>query len=110
MTWEIAPNKEAVRVNSGSTNTIGDQMYVTPSGQVNYVDGHEHGQGQWQAYLTRSLFNDINAAIPLSKFLVKQSCVKTVLFGTSTTIQLGVRRTPDFSCCGDSKVRSRIMT
>jgi hypothetical protein len=101
----LVPNNEAVIVNSGSTNTIGYRIYVTPAGEVSYVDGRGRGQGKLPANLTRRLFNDINAAMPLSKLQVRQSCVKPVSFGTSTTVQLGAERTSDLSCPGNSKAQ-----
>lgn len=91
----------AVILNSGSTNTIGYRIYVSPSGEANYVDGNGSGQGQLDEKLTKRFFRDLKAAEPLSELPVK-SCIKSVSFGTTTTVSLGGERSPDISCPSDS--------
>lgn len=85
----LVPNNEAVIVNSGSTTTIGDRIYVKLAGEVSYVDSGGRTQGKRPANLTRRLFSDINAAMLLSDLPDRQHCVKPVSYGTSTTVQLG---------------------
>ncbi|WP_157374099.1 hypothetical protein [Nostoc sp. PCC 7107] len=35
----MVPNNVAVVINSGSINTIGYRIYVSPTGEANYVNG-----------------------------------------------------------------------
>jgi hypothetical protein len=102
LTLAAVPINVAVIINSGSTNTIGYRIYVTPSGQVTYVDGKGQGKGKLSPTLTKKFFADIQTAEPLSNLPVKTSCVKPVSFGTSTTIRLGGEQSPDVSCPGNA--------
>ena len=101
----LVPNNEAVIVNSGSTNTIGDRIYLTSAGKVSHVDASRPSQGTLPANLTRQLFSNINAAMLLSDLPDRQRCVKPVSWGTSTTVQLGAQRSPDLSCPGNTEAR-----
>ncbi|WP_392534245.1 hypothetical protein [Nostoc sp. C117] len=101
----LVPNNVAVIVNSGSTNTIGYRIYVSPSGEVNYVDGKGSNQGKLSKKLTKKFFRDVKFAEPLSNLAVRQDCAKSVSFGTSTTINLGGQQSPDISCPGDAKAQ-----
>jgi len=96
------PSTTAIVVNSGSTNFMGYQIAVAPSGSVSYVMGKKSGKGQLTATLTQKFFQDIKAAMPLSQ-LPKQGCIKSTSFGTSTVIILGSERSPDVSCPGNPK-------
>ncbi|MHC5938161.1 hypothetical protein [Nostoc sp.] len=101
----LVPNNVAIILNSGSTNTIGYRIYVSPSGEVNYVDGKGSNQGKLSQKLTKNFFRDLKIAEPLSN-LPKQSCVKSVSFGTTTTIRLADQQSPDISCPGNVKAQS----
>ncbi|MEH2383314.1 MAG: hypothetical protein V7K27_31240 [Nostoc sp.] len=101
----LVPNNVAIILNSGSTNTIGYRIYVSPSGEVNYVDGKGSNQGKLSQKLTENFFRDLKIAEPLSS-LPKQSCVKSVSFGTTTTIRLADQQSPDISCPGNVKAQS----
>jgi len=101
----MVPINVAVIVNSGSTNTIGYRIYVSPSGEVRYVDGKGSGQGKLSPPLVKKFFQDLKKAEPLGNLSVQKSCVKSTSFGTSTTISLGSERSPDLSCPGNSKAR-----
>ncbi|MEH1910745.1 MAG: hypothetical protein V7L05_14805 [Nostoc sp.] len=101
----LVPNNVAIILNSGSTNTIGYRIYVSPSGEVNYVDGKGSNQGKLSEKLTKNFFRDLKIAEPLSN-LPKQSCVKSVSFGTTTTIRLADQQSPDISCPGNVKAQS----
>ena len=94
----------AVITNSGSINTIGYRIYVSPDGKVSYVDGHGSGQGQLSEKLTERFFYHLAEARPLSA-LPEEHCVKSVSFGTSTYLALGGDRSPDLSCPGSDKVQ-----
>jgi hypothetical protein len=95
----------AIIVNSGSTNTIGYRIYVSPTGEVNYVDGNGSNQGKLTKKLTKEFFRDVKIAEPLSNLPVRQSCVKSVSFGTTTTIRLADRQSQDISCPGNEKAQ-----
>ncbi|MCF4968207.1 hypothetical protein [Nostoc sp. CMAA1605] len=101
----LVPNNVAVIVNSGSTNTIGYRIYVSPTGEANYVDGKGSGKGKLPKKISQKFFNDLKAAEPLSSLPVKQSCVKSTSFGTTTTISLGGQQSPDISCPGNEKAK-----
>lgn len=98
-------NNVAVIVNTGSTNTIGYRIYVSPSGAANYVDGKGYGQAQLPEKLTETFFDDLKVAQPLSTLPVQLGCVKSVSFGTTTYLELGAFESPDVSCPGSIKAQ-----
>ncbi|MEH2064977.1 MAG: hypothetical protein V7K50_22410 [Nostoc sp.] len=100
----LVPNNVAIILNSGSTNTIGYRIYVSPSGEVSYVDGKGSNQGKLSEKLTKKFFRDLKVAEPLSN-LPKQSCGKSVSFGTTTTIRLASEESQDISCPGNAKAQ-----
>ncbi|MEH2252877.1 hypothetical protein [Nostoc sp.] len=100
----LVPYNVAIIVNSGSTNTIGYRIYVSPSGEVNYVDGRGSNQGKLPEKFTKRFFSDLKVAQPLSNLPVK-GCVKSVSFGTSTTIRLAAEQSQDISCPGNAKAQ-----
>jgi hypothetical protein len=95
----------AIIVNSGSTNTIGYRIYVSPSGEVNYVDGKGSNQAKLSHKLTEKFFRDIKIAEPLSNLPVKPGCAKSVSFGTTTSIKLALEQSQDISCPGNGKAQ-----
>ncbi|MEH1933825.1 MAG: hypothetical protein V7L14_08860 [Nostoc sp.] len=99
----LVPYNVAIILNSGSTNTIGFRIYVSPSGEVHYVDGRGSNQGKLSEKLTEKFFRDLKVAEPLSNLSIKQSCVKSVSFGTTTTIRLAGEQSQDISCPGNAK-------
>ena len=102
----LVPNNVGVIFNSGSTNTIGYRIYISPSGDVNYVDGKGSGTGKLSKSLTKQFFNDLKAAEPLSKLPVKQPCIKSISFGTATTVSLGSQQSSDINCPANGKAKS----
>jgi hypothetical protein len=102
----LVPTTTAVITNSGSTNTIGYRAFVAPSGIVNYDTGKGPGQGRLPTSLTAKFFRDIKAAMPLAQLPVKRGCIKSVSFGASTFVVLGVERSPDVSCPGNAKAQT----
>ncbi|MHC5935556.1 hypothetical protein [Nostoc sp.] len=92
-------------VNSGSTNTIGYRIYVSPSGEVNYVDGKGSNRGKLSHKLTEKFFRDVKIAEPLSNLPVKLGCAKSVSFGTTTSIRLADQQSQDISCPGNGKAQ-----
>ncbi|MBH8575171.1 hypothetical protein I8752_19555 [Nostocaceae cyanobacterium CENA369] len=101
----LVPNNVAVIANSGSTNTIGYRIYVSPTGEANYVDGKGSGQGKLPEKLIKKFFHNLKVAEPLSSLPVKQGCVKSTSFGTTTTISLGGQQSQDISCPGNQKAQ-----
>ncbi|MBD2512284.1 hypothetical protein H6G91_34570 [Nostoc muscorum FACHB-395] len=101
----LVPLNVAIIVNSGSTNTIGYRIYVSPTGEVNYVDGKGSHQGKLSQKLTKKFFRDVKIAEPLSNLPVQKSCVKSVSFGTTTTIKLADQQSQDISCPGNAKAQ-----
>ncbi|MEH2243460.1 hypothetical protein [Nostoc sp.] len=100
----LIPNNVAVILNSGSTNTIGYRIYVSQSGEVNYVDGKGSNQGKLSEKLTEKFFRDLKVGEPLSNLPVR-GCVKSVSFGTSTIIRLAGQQSQDISCPGNAKAQ-----
>ncbi|BAY98464.1 hypothetical protein NIES37_24140 [Tolypothrix tenuis PCC 7101] len=101
----LVPNNVGVILNSGSTNTIGYRIYVSPTGEANYVDGNGSGKGKLPEKLTNRFFRDLKAAEPLSDLPVKPKCLKSTSFGTTTTVSLGGQQSTDISCPGNAKAR-----
>lgn len=100
----LVPNNVATILNSGSTNTIGYRIYVSRSGEVNYVDGKGSNQGKLSEKLTEKFFRDLKVAEPLSNLPVR-GCIKSVSFGTSTIIRLAGQQSQDISCPGNAKAQ-----
>ncbi|MEH2162851.1 MAG: hypothetical protein V7K38_17940 [Nostoc sp.] len=101
----LVPNNVAIIVNSGSTNTIGYRIYVSPTGEVHYVDGKGSNQGKLSHKLTEKFLGDVKIAEPLSNLPVKLGCAKSVSFGTTTTIKLAEQQSKDISCPGNGKAQ-----
>ena len=101
----LVPRTMAVILNSGSTNAIGYRIFVPLSGQARYIDGDGRGNGKISAALTKKFFTDLKSAMPLEKLPIKQPCIKSVSFGTSTAIRLGGGQSPDISCPGNAKTQ-----
>ena len=96
---------QATIVQSASTNTRSISLVVTRGGSVTYTLGNTNGTTLTPvtgivaiaASTASQLFADLDAASPLSA-LPGSGCVKSVSFGTSTTIVYGGQTTPDVSC------------
>ena len=109
----IQPQKgEAMIVNTGSTNTAGYSLFVSPSGAVRVVqDPRPRQQKEPWAFnkiapkQSRQLFHDLAAAMPLSRLPAGHG-VKSVSFGTSTFIVYKGQRTPDLSFPASVLVRA----
>ena len=102
-TFALVPSNTVVIANSGSTNTVGYRIYVSPSGQVTYVDGKRQGRGKLSPVITKQFFSDLRAAEPLSQLPMRRPCLKPASFGTSTTVRLGAQQSADLSCPGNDK-------
>ncbi len=91
-------------VNSGSTNTAGYTIVIHPNLAADVtVAGTTEAkavaapQGRW-------LFAKVRAAMPLDE-LPGGRCMKSVSFGSSTTLTYAGQQTPDLSCGGDATTR-----
>lgn len=104
-TLALVTSNTAVITNTGSTNTIGYRIYVSPSGQVSYVDGNGRSTGTISARLAKKLFQDLRHDNPLSSLPTQQPCRKSTSFGTSTFVALGGERSPDLSCPGNNQAK-----
>jgi len=99
---------------SGSTNTAPFCYTVTPSGKVIKRTGatlfqrrqgrpaFSEEQASIPAELAKSLFRDVEAAMPLSRLPVAH-CVKSVSFGTSRHVSFKGERSPDLCGRGNEK-------
>jgi hypothetical protein len=95
---------DAVIRNSGSTNVGGYVVVVHPDFSVDvYVNGGTQrttvapAQAKW-------LFAKLNEAMPLPDLAVTH-CMKSMSFGTRTTIAYKGQVTPDLSCGGSDQTR-----
>lgn len=84
-------------LNSGSTNTCGYKIYVATDGRELYHMCYNHGHGRLSVALAKKFLHDIQIAGPLNK-LPSRGCIKSVGFGTRTTIQYHGQQSPDISC------------
>ena len=101
----LLPRNVAVILKTASTNTACERFLVAPSGQVSFAIGNTTGQGTLQAPLTKSFFEAIKAAGPLSNLPIKLDCIKSASFGTSTFVSLDREKSPDLSCPGNAKAK-----
>jgi hypothetical protein len=108
----------AVIVNSGSTNTAGFRISVSPSGDAEYTvtprrsgpkseppaPVHQHIADA----LAKRLFSDLQAAQPFAS-LPQPHCAKSASFGTRLTIEFGDSETPDLSCGDGDNAKLRAL-
>jgi hypothetical protein len=108
----FAADPSPVIVNSGSTNLAGFRIVVDRSGQATYTAVPRRRPAKEVEPVERALppalvqrfFSDLDAAMPLTGLAV-QRCMKSVSFGSTTRIELGVQKTPDLSCPGESSTQ-----
>ena len=92
------PPGAAVIVNSGSTNTRGYQILVSPEGKATVVvDGAPQRSATLDAATRKAFFSALKAAEPLDK-LASEPCMKSASFGSTTTVEYDGKRSPDVSC------------
>jgi len=104
---------DALISNSGSTNSWGYTIYLSPQGVVTFSKASSmrmsgvpfYGPYSGAAMKTqaRTLFHDLAAAGPL-KSLPTHKGVRSVSFGTSTTIFYKGQSSPDLTSGGDPRV------
>ena len=97
-------NGFATIVNSGSTNAAGYAIVVRPddSADVTVAGTTEHATVG--APQVRWLYAKLRAAMPLGR-LPGGGCMKSMSFGSSTTIAFAGETTPDLTCPGDATTR-----
>ncbi|HEY9825138.1 MAG TPA: hypothetical protein V6D19_06800 [Stenomitos sp.] len=88
--------------NSGSTNTPGYQIDITPSGRADYTHAGQQSQAQLPSDLATKLFQDLEVARPLSQ-LPDIPCATSVSFGSTLLIRVGEERSPDLNCPGNQQ-------
>ncbi len=109
VTYPPAPPDAAVISNSGSTNTAGYTIVITPDGStiVRQYDSFE--RKVVAAPQTRWLFQKLQQAGPLDS-LATVHCMKSASFGSSTTVAWNDRSSADISCGGDPLTRELMRT
>ncbi len=109
----MAEKGSACIENSGSTNSLGYEIYVGPSGNVNYImsshseSGRNHFSTEARQHeakisktLAANLFRDIAAAGPLSALPMHHG-MRSASFGTSTYLMYKEQRSPDLTFPGN---------
>lgn len=97
-----APSDTAVITNSGSTNSLGYTIKVSPDGQATAVTQPKGGTpGSPKAFTVppdtaKRFFADLAAARKAS--IVTVPCMKSASFGTSTHISWQGWESPDLDC------------
>lgn len=87
-----------VITNTGSTNTAGYRVVITPDGRAIYSSGDGSGAASLPPAMIDRLRQDVSAAAPLSRLSVSPTCMKSASFGSSTFLALDDDRSPDLSC------------
>jgi hypothetical protein len=96
----LPPVPPAVIRNSGSTNTRAYTIVVYPDGAADVTVGDATGHRRVAHPQTAWLFAKLEAAMPLTA-LPAARCMRSISFGTSTTIAFRGERTPDLNCAAD---------
>lgn len=102
-------------INSGSTNTTGYHIWVSPSGDAWFVGGTADvsmlqtpppdsvlSKGKVSKSIARKFYADIKAAEPLSKLPIHHR-MKSVSFGTSVFVAYRGQTSPDLSAPADTR-------
>jgi hypothetical protein len=93
-----AQTQQAVIEHTGSTNTPGMKVVVSPGGAAEIrVRGEDNKTIDLNPAACDRLFEDLKAFSPLSA-LPATHCVKSVSFGTSLYVEYNGERSPDLSC------------
>ena len=101
------PKGDALIVNSGSTNFSGFSIGVAENGEAIYQTAAGTSRGKVAPATARWLFSHLReffdrGAQPGNP--TAEACMKSASFGSTTTIALGDRATPDVSCPGDALI------
>jgi len=99
----------AVIENSGSTNSEGFSLSVAEDGTALLVQGGSSIEKQLAPALAAHFFADLRAAGPLDA-LPRRSCVKSVSFGSTTTVTWNGKTSPDLSCPTENPIIRALAT
>ena len=100
---------DALIVNTGSTNTTGYRIYVSPSGKVSCKSGaatlstetHYTGSAVPKVQ-TKQFFKDLTAAMPLTDLPVRHG-MRSASFGTETYVTYKGQKSPDLTFASDPR-------
>jgi hypothetical protein len=92
-----SPTVNAVITNSGSTNLAGYRIEVAPDGHAQVTQGTATREVTIPAQLATRLYTDLAAAGPLDA-LPTQPCMKSVSFGSRTTLAYKTKTSADLQC------------
>lgn len=106
---QAVPQGAAVIANSGSTNSAGYTLVVTPDGAATIRQYDGATQKAVGAPQTRWLFKLLADAGPLDA-LGLAHCMKSASFGTSLHVAWNDRTSGDLSCGGDATSRELART
>ena len=100
---------DAIIINSGSTNTTGYIVIVSPDGTVHYKFGVAANSTETRYIAaalpkaqTKKLFHDLAAAMPLKALPVHHG-MRSASFGTQTVMTYKGQRSPDLSSATDPR-------
>lgn len=105
----IPPDAVVIR-NSGSTNTRGYTVVVSPGGNARVLQDGTDTQKTLSPTQTQALFDDVHAMMPLAA-LPRRPCMRSASFGSSTTVAYDNAVTPDLACAVDpagAKLRQKV--
>lgn len=108
-TFPPMPAGAAVIRNSGSTNSAGYTVILAPDGSATVRQYDGFAQKLVGAPQTHWLFLKLRQAAPLAT-LGNARCVKSVSFGSSTTVSWNDSTSGDLSCGGDPRSRELART
>ena len=100
-----APVQTAVIENSGSTNTTGYTLRISPSGEAGQVIGNDLMEFKPAALPkaeVKKFFADLNAAMPLTSLPVRHG-MRSASFGTETFITYKGQKSPDLTFASDPR-------
>ncbi len=98
------PSDAIVVRNSGSTNTAGYTLVISPDGHALVLQNGGSTEGTVGRAQVRWLFAKVRAAAPLDA-LPAAHCMRSASFGSSTTIEYGDATSPDISCGSSPALR-----
>ena len=107
----VLKSTDALIENTGSTNTTGYKIFLSPDGHVAFATtegGFPTGRGAGYEYATllkaqtKKLFLDLSAAMPLTSLPARHG-MRSASFGTRTTITYKGQQSPDLTFASDPR-------
>ena len=108
---KAVPVQTAVIENSGSTNTVGYTIEVSPTGSSRYHMGDNSPLGPRTPFgptealsklQTKKFFADLDSAMPLTSLPVRHG-MRSASFGTQTFITYAGQKSPDLTFASDPR-------